>query len=139
MLSRACGYAIQASLYLAKKPEREYTLIREISKELDIPHHFLGKIMQTLVKRRILISHRGPKGGLALSKKPVEITMMDVVTAIDGTDFTTGCIIGLKKCANTSQCPLHIAWCDKREQLKTLFVGESLAQLVKDLELSSSN
>ena len=70
MLSRACEYAIQASLYLAKKPEREYTLTREISKGLSIPHHFLGKIMQTLVKKGILISHKGPKGGLALSKKP---------------------------------------------------------------------
>ncbi len=139
MLSRACEYAIQAALYLAKKPLGEYTLIREISKGLDIPHHYLGKIMQALVKEGILISHRGPKGGLALSKKPAEITMMDVVTAIDGTDFTTRCIIGLNKCEDTSQCPLHIAWCDKREQLKTLFAGESLDQFVKDLELSFPN
>jgi Rrf2 family protein len=139
MLSRACEYAIQASLYLAKKPAGQYTLIREISKGLSIPHHFLGKIMQTLVKKGVLISHKGPKGGLALSKKASEISMMDVVAAIDGYDFTTRCIIGLKKCEDTSKCPLHIAWCDKRDHLKEMFSDESLAKLVKDLELSSPN
>ncbi len=139
MLSRACEYAIQAAIYMAKKPRGEYTLIREISKALNIPHHFLGKIMQSLVKKGVMISHKGPKGGLALSKKASEISMMDVVAAIDGSDFTTRCIIGLKKCDQTSKCPLHIAWCDKRENLKEMFSGESLAKLVKDLELSSQN
>ncbi|MEE8423642.1 MAG: Rrf2 family transcriptional regulator [Thermodesulfobacteriota bacterium] len=139
MLSRACEYAIQAAIYMAKKPRREYTLIREISKELNIPHHFLGKIMQSLVKKGIMISHKGPKGGLALSKKASEISMLDVVTAIDGSDFTSRCIIGLKKCEDTSKCPLHITWCDKRENLKEMFSAESLAKLVKDLELTSQN
>ena len=64
MLSRACEYAIQAVICLAKKPVGEYTLIREISEGLKIPHHFLGKVMQTLVKADILTSHKGPKGGL---------------------------------------------------------------------------
>ena len=139
MLSRACEYGIQATIYLAKKPEREYTLIREISKGLSIPHHFLGKIMQTLVKKGILTSHKGPKGGLALSKKPEEITMMDVVTAIDGTDSITRCIMGSKKCDENSTCPLHVAWCDNLEKIKLMFLHKSLSQLVHDLELSSPN
>lgn len=134
MMSRGCEYAMQAVVYLAKKPRGEYTLIKEISKKLDIPHHFLGKIMQTLVKKGILMSHKGPKGGLALSKKASEINMMDVVTAIDGTDFTTRCIMGLKKCEEHALCPLHLAWCDKRDQIEKMFSKESLAQLADDLE-----
>ncbi len=139
MLSRACEYAIQAVICLAKKPVGKYTLIREISKGLKIPHHFLGKIAQTLVKADILTSHKGPKGGLTLSKKPSDITMMDVVTAIDGTDFIPECIIGYKKCDDTSQCPLHLTWCDKREEIQQMFSNESLAKLVEDLEISSPN
>ena len=139
MMSRACEYGIQAIIYLARKPEREYTLIREISKELDIPHHYLGKIMQTLVKKGILVSHKGPKGGLALSKKPGEITVMDVVTAIDGVDFIPECIIGYKACDDRSNCPLHVAWCDNLEKLKLMFSHKSLSQLVHDLELLSPN
>ncbi len=120
MLSRAWEYAIQAALYLAKKPLGEYTLIREISKGLDIPHHYLGKIMQTLVKEGILISHKGPKGGLALSRKHSRMTIMDVITAIDGNDFTTKCIIGFKKCDGTAKCPLCATWTNKRDKIKNI-------------------
>jgi Rrf2 family iron-sulfur cluster assembly transcriptional regulator len=134
MLSRACEYALQAVVYISKKPQGEYTLIREISTGLDIPHHFLGKIMQTLVKEGILTSHKGPKGGLALTKSPSEINMMDVIAAIDGTDFTTRCIMGFKKCEEHGLCPLHLAWCDKRQEIEKMFSGESLAQLVDDLK-----
>ena len=138
MLSRTCEYAIQAVIYLAKKPEGKYTLIREISKELEIPHHFLGKIMQTLVKEGMLISYKGPKGGLALSKKPSEITLMDVITIIDGTDFTTRCIMGLDKCDESMNCPLHAAWCDKRDQIQTMFSTQSIAQLAECLKQKTS-
>jgi Rrf2 family iron-sulfur cluster assembly transcriptional regulator len=132
MLSRACEYGIQATLYLAKKPEKEYTVIREISKVLNIPYHFLGKIMQTLVKKGIVVSHKGPKGGLALSKKPAEITMMDIVAAIEGTNFISECIIGYKKCDDTSKCPLHHAWCEKRDEIQQIFSNESLAKIMYD-------
>ncbi len=139
MLSRACEYGLQAAIYLAKKAERDYTLSREISKRLSIPHQYLCKIMQTLVKKGILISHKGPKGGLALSKKPAEITMMDVVTAIDGTDFMPGCIIGYKKCVENSNCPLHVTWCDNLEKIRLMFLHKSLVQLVEDLEMPALN
>ncbi len=133
MLSRACEYGLQAVIYIAKNSERHYTLIREISQDLGLPHHFLSKIMQALVKGEILISHKGPKGGLALLKKPSEINVMDVVTVIDGTDFTSRCIMGLKRCDENSDCPLHDAWCNKREDIKDMFSHESLAQLLEDL------
>ena len=139
MLSRACEYAIQATIYLAKKPEGEYTLIREISKELDIPHHYLGKIMQILVKNGILNSLKGPKGGLALSKKPSKMTMMDVITAVDGSDFSTKCIIGFKKCGATSKCPICETWTDKREKIEGFFPERSLAQRVEDSGIASPN
>ena len=134
MLSRTCEYAIQAVIYMAEKPEGEYTLTREISKELGIPHHFLGKIMQTLVREGILISHKGPKGGLALSKKPSAITPMDVITIIDGTDFTTRCIMGLDNCDENTNCPLHDVWCNERDQIQTMFSTQSIAQLAEHLE-----
>ena len=134
MLTRACEYAIQASIYLARKPEEEYTLIREISEGLDIPHYFLGKIMQNLVKAGILLSLKGPRGGLALSKKSTEITIMDIVTTIDGPDFNTNCIMGFKKCGDGFECNTHSGWCELREQIEEMFSKGSLAQLLKDLK-----
>ncbi len=71
IMSRACGYAVQAIIHIAKKPEGHFTPVRKISEELFIPRHFLGKIVQSLVKAGILTSSRGPKGGLALTKNPL--------------------------------------------------------------------
>jgi Rrf2 family protein len=130
LLSRACGYAIQAVVHIAKQPEGHYTLTREISEELGIPHHFLGKIVQTLVKAGILTSLRGPKGGLALSRSPEEITLMDVVISIDGKDFTSKCIVGLPRCDDAVPCLLHTPW----EKLRKGILSEkSLASLLKEI------
>jgi Rrf2 family protein len=132
LLSRTCEYAIQAVVYLAKNPER--VLIRKMSKDLKIPHHFLGKIMQTLAKAGVLISQKGPKGGFALSKPPSKITMMDVVSAIDGTDSFNRCIIGLPKCDEKTPCPLHTRWAPLRQSISSMLSGKSLAALLKELE-----
>jgi Rrf2 family protein len=131
IMSRACGYAVQAIIHVAKKPEGHFTPVRKISEELGIPRHFLGKIVQSLVKAGILSSSRGPKGGLALMKNPSELTLMDVVSVIDGTDFNTRCIIGLPKCDDEAPCILHSRW---EKMRKGVLSGMSLAALVKELE-----
>jgi Rrf2 family iron-sulfur cluster assembly transcriptional regulator len=138
MLSPACEYAIQTAVYLAKKPDGEYTLVREISRDLGVSPYFLSKITRNLVKERVLISRTGPKGGLALSKKPSEIVLMDVVNVIDGTDFTTWCIMGLDRCDETLDCPLHDIWCAKRDQIQAVFSTQSIAQLGEALQKKTS-
>jgi Rrf2 family protein len=129
LISRACGYAIQALVYLAKQPEGQLTPNRKISEELGIPHHFLGKIVQNLVKAGILKSRRGPKGGLTLARKPGDITLMDIAGAVDGRDFTTMCIIGLPSCDDETPCPLHIRWNKVR---KELLAEETIASLLEE-------
>jgi Rrf2 family protein len=87
--------------------------------------------MQTLVKAGVLTSLRGPKGGLALSRSPEEITLMDIVIAIDGKDFDSKCIIGLPRCDDAEPCLLHTSW-DKLR--KGIFSEKSLASLLEELE-----
>ena len=134
MLSRSCQYAVQAVVHLAKQPEGRYTLIRNISDELDIPHHYLGKIMQTLVKAGILSSLKGPKGGLTLAKKASELTLLDVVFAIDGSDFFSQCISGLSKCDDDHTCAIHAPWVEYRAGFMEMLSGQSLEELVKALD-----
>jgi len=57
IFSRQCEYALQAVLYLALKPQDELTSIRELTKKLEIPYHFVAKILQDLTKKGLLISH----------------------------------------------------------------------------------
>jgi len=131
LLSRACEYAIQAVLYLAENHGKRYVPIKEISEKKDISFHFLGKILQVLTQHGILISSKGPKGGVHLAKDPDEINLLEIVDAIDGLDFlTTKCIIGTPGCDSNHPCALHEQWGPIRKQIYDMFSSKSIAQLI---------
>jgi len=132
LLSKSCEYAIQASLYLAKNYETPYVPIKEIAEKSNISFHFLGKILQTLTKKGLLISYKGPNGGVSLAKSPEEITLLDVVKAIDGLEFLMSkCVVGLPNCGDGKPCALHDKWSPIREDIYKMFAGKNIAQLIE--------
>ena len=79
MLSNTSKYAIRAVIYLALNAGEEKKIgIKQISKDLSIPTPFLGKILQTLAKQKLLSSTKGPHGGFGLGKSAEEITLIDI-------------------------------------------------------------
>lgn len=129
VLSKTCNYALRASLYVASQKNRDYIPINEISDNLNISFHFLTKILQTLTDTDIMISFRGPKGGVKLAKSPVEITLYEIITAIDGIDIFEKCVLGLDVCHSSRPCPLHEQWNGIRENLKHIFQSNTLELL----------
>src|SRR3990172_6230061 len=99
LFSRQCEYALQAVLYLALQPEGVRTSIRDLSKRIQIPHHFLAKILQQLVYKGLLRSQKGPTGGFSLDRPAKAITLFNIVEAIDGVEFTTKCVLGFPECS----------------------------------------
>ena len=71
MLSTTCKYGIRASIYLAIYGKEKLINIKQMAKGLEIPEPFLGKIMQTLAKRKVLYSQRGIDGGFKFNKDPI--------------------------------------------------------------------
>jgi Rrf2 family protein len=132
MFSRACEYAIQALLDLVERQPGVYTPVREVASQRNIPYHFLGKIVQQLTKRGLLIANKGPRGGIALSSPADEITLLQVVEAIDGLDITTRCLMGLPSCHDAAPCPLHIEWGKNREQIMEMLTQKTLKQLMEE-------
>jgi Rrf2 family iron-sulfur cluster assembly transcriptional regulator len=129
IFSRHCEYALQAVLYLALKPVGEKTNIKELTRVLEIPYHFLGKIMQDLTRKGILISQKGPTGGFALQKRPEQITLLEIVDAIDGTAFLESCVLGFPECSSTHPCAVHETWGALREKMHTMLSSENVVQL----------
>jgi len=112
MLSNTCKYGIRAVIYLAvNQGDGSMIGIKKIAKDLDLPSPFLGKILQDLVKKKLLNSTKGPNGGFSLAKKPEDVSLYDVVSAIDGTDVFETCLIGLKVCegnhSKEANCPFY--------------------------------
>lgn len=116
MFSSSSKYAIRAVLYLAmltkKNGSKNKILkvgIKKLSEDLKIPTFFLGKIMQTLAKNKILKSHKGPNGGFSFNKDPNEISLYEIVKIFDGEEIFNTCILGLSLCNqknfNKEDCP----------------------------------
>lgn len=134
ILSKACNYGLRAVIYIAIERDKTFVSIKEISEKLDISFHFLTKILQQLTKKNILMSLKGPRGGVALAHPPEDITMADIVIAIDGPDLFTKCLLGLKDCGTAEPCPLHAQWAVIRTQMSNLFTHMTLKKLADQLQ-----
>lgn len=83
-ISRSTGYALLAAGYIAKNQGDGIILSQSISKKYNIPLEYLLKILQQLVRANILRSKRGPRGGFKLAKTPKQISMLEIIEAVDG-------------------------------------------------------
>ena len=137
MLSKTTIYAIRALIYIADNTNDEsgYIPINKLAKDINLSFHFLTKILQKLTKANLLISYRGPKGGVALVKQPEEISVYEVVKILETKDMFTECILGLPGCGTEAPCPFHEEWTPGREQLKETFATTNIRYLVKKLEM----
>jgi len=138
IFSRQCEYALQAVIYITAKEDKSYTDIKEISDKLNIPHHFLAKILQNLSKSGLLRSQKGPSGGFALGTDPGNITLYNIVEAIDGDGFITECVLGLPSCGGDNPCPLHDRWGELREEIYKMLAGKTIDQLVEEIRIKPS-
>ena len=134
LYSGRCEYAVRALTYLAQRPEGQLTLLAEITEAEDLPPAFAGKILQDLVRAGLLRSARGPAGGYALIAPAAEISMLQIVESIDGTDDLERCAVGLNPCSDETPCPLHDTWKPLRLQIKRYLEKTTLGDLAKGLE-----
>lgn len=134
IFSREAEYAIQALIYLAKKEPDKWVSITEIANNLQIPKHYLGKILQKLVQKKLLLSRKGISGGFNLWKDPINISLYDIVEAIDGDDYRTGCVIGFPDCSHTNPCPIHDKWKILRDEFVKMIKNKNLNQLAFEIK-----
>ncbi|OGG56343.1 MAG: hypothetical protein A3F84_22200 [Candidatus Handelsmanbacteria bacterium RIFCSPLOWO2_12_FULL_64_10] len=133
LLSRACTYGVRAVLFLATRTDTHPVLVKDIARRLGIPFHFLGKIVQEMVKAGVLVSYKGRNGGVALARPTNQIKVREVVEAIDGPDLLKGCVLGLPECSGDHPCPLHDGWSGIREEIETMLGDRSVAEMMNGL------
>ncbi|MBI4688017.1 MAG: Rrf2 family transcriptional regulator [Nitrospirae bacterium] len=129
-ITRETDYAIRCVQYLSMSPDR-IIMIDEISKAKMIPKSFLAKILQRLTKEGIVRSFRGVKGGFQLTKKPKEISILDVIVAIEGSVAMNKCAIDSRLCDLSNACTVHPIWIEMRKWLEDKFREYTFADLIK--------
>jgi len=136
IFSRQCEYALQAVLYLALKPLDQMTPIKELTDKLDIPYHFLAKILQDLSRKGLLTSLKGPTGGFGLGIPAKNITLFHIVEAVDGVEFTKSCVLGFPECSGRNPCAAHDKWAVHRDGVYDMLVSKNIGEMAKDMRKS---
>jgi len=130
LYSKSSEYAIQAMVYLAEVKSKKPVLTKNIAKEYNIPYQFLAKIVQNLVKHRLVKATRGRTGGINLYQDASNIYLNQIVDAIDGPPpIKEQCAIGLDLCSDDVPCPIHHTWKPIRKAIREMLASENLQEL----------
>lgn len=129
IFSRPCQHAILAMACLAEEEPAHFVSIRQISAETGVPLPYLSKIISSLSRIGLVSARRGPGGGVTLSRPPDEVTVGDVVEAIDGPLATGKCVLGLHECDETRPCVVHDLWKSVSEGVSRALAGQTLFEL----------
>jgi len=132
--SRSAEYAIRAFVNLVQVPEGKFAMVKRIAQEEGIPTHFLAKILQQLARKGLLRSNKGPTGGFTLRRKPEEISLMNIVEALDGLNDYEKCASGLAECTDDMPCGMHESWKLLRSRIIDYLEHTSIADVHAALE-----
>jgi Rrf2 family protein len=126
-LTKKADYGLMALKYLAEQSDKGAQSAKDIAEAYHIPPQLLAKILQTLARAGLLVSHAGTNGGYALARSAREISAFEVIRAIDGPLFITSCI------TIHGTCDLH-GTCTIKEPLRK--VNDSITGLLSELHIS---
>ena len=129
-ITRQADYAVRTVLHLAQNKSGDRTSTSTIAKEEHIPPSFLAKIVSQLSISGLLHTSRGARGGVTLARDPKEITLLQVVEAIDGPIQLNECVGENGVCSFDVDCPIQSVWCDAQEELVAHLGKTDFAQLL---------
>jgi Rrf2 family protein len=128
MISQTIEYALRAMIYLTGLKPESSANSETISRRTKVPKGYLSKILRDLVVADLIKSQRGPNGGFCLARGPGEISMIDIVNAIDPIKRITRCPLGNP--AHTELCPLHRRLDDAMASMESDFTKTTLAEIL---------
>jgi len=134
MISQTVEYALRAVVHLADEPSASCTT-QQIAAATQVPAAYLAKVLQGLVKAKIVRSQRGIGGGISLAANPRQLTILDVINAVEPLQRITQCPLDLKS-HGTNLCPLHSRLDKAMAQVEAAFAGTTLAELLNESGMS---
>ncbi|MDR2516335.1 MAG: Rrf2 family transcriptional regulator [Spirochaetaceae bacterium] len=131
-VSVKCQYALRSLFELAKRKGGGLTRIQEIAAAQAVPVRFLENILNQLRQGGFVESRRGKMGGFALARSPAEITVLEIVSFIDGPVYAFDCEgkEPLRKCPLGPSCVFMPLWRKARRALETVYAGTTLQDLL---------
>jgi Rrf2 family protein len=131
-LSKKADYALIALKDLAARPEGSSASAREIAERFTIPVELMAKVLQRLTKKGLVASHQGTRGGYHLARPSTEITVADVIQAIDGPVMVTACSSTDERCDQYSTCNVRDPLWRLKDRIVQALAACTIAELASD-------
>jgi Rrf2 family protein len=132
-LSKKADYALLAMRHLAARADREAVSARELAETYDIPSELLAKVLQKLVRARLLESHQGIRGGYGLARPAGAVSVAEVIQAIDGPLTVTACSEEDHSCDQYAKCGIRDPLWRIKDRIVSALAATSVAELAADL------
>lgn len=129
-LTNAGDYAIRSMIFIASLPEDAVVLRSEICETQKIPSSFMAKILRSLVRAQLLRSTRGVNGGFSLARPAADMTLLDILEAIEGPLGLTDCVPNPEECEHSMNCPANAVWARVQNSIKEILRSATLEDLV---------
>jgi Rrf2 family protein len=134
MLSNASKYAIRSVLYLANNSAKKNKYgAKRIAEDLEIPLHFIAKLLQQLAKKGIISSVKGPRGGFFTSSKDLENNVCTILNEIETGDVFEPCFMGLPQCGDENPCPVHHIVAPFKDAILEKFEHQTIGQFAQEI------
>src|SRR5262249_13011783 len=128
--TKRADYGLMAIHYIAIHEERGSVSAKRIADEFRIPPELLAKILQRLARERLIVSHNGPKGGYALARRPAEISVEQVIRALEGPANILGWMEAHGDGTQMARCSLRRPVQKIQGAISQMLDSVSLAELV---------
>jgi Rrf2 family protein len=131
-VTRMADYGVRFMIELAMRPAGARATASELARASGASSAFAGKILQRLVSARLLVSHTGHDGGFELERAAAQITMLDIVSALEGPLCLNECLPGGAGCSRKQWCPGHGVWANAQGAVAHVLSSERLDRLAAE-------
>ena len=131
-VTKAGEYGLRAMAYLVNQGADAKISIAEISQARDIPEPYLRKLLKPLIQKGIVVSIRGVSGGVKLGRAPEEITLLEVVEALEGPISLNTCLVHGESCQFIHDCGMHPVWEEAQNAMFQVLRNKDLTSLLDE-------
>ena len=136
--SRTADYGLRAALQIARAPSGELVTRHAIAKAVNAPPSVLAQALASLVRCGLLAAQAGPRGGYRLARPAAEVSILEVVTAIDGAYQNERCVLRDGACDAAHPCPFHAFFVDAQERFSDALRSATLADVISGRPVPSA-
>lgn len=131
LYSKKCEHVLRGLAQISRNSELLRFRATDFCYERDLPESFTRKALQSLVHAGILNAIQGPGGGYSFARPVADISVLEIILAIEGEAHFSACVMGFDECHASQPCGLHAVWVQMKKLLLKQLNEESLSSLMK--------